>query len=227
MQNVQWPTDDAKVGKYTLTVKAHSRGLTGKGGEYAYERGPGAHFEGNLEVVPMPTESALVFRAFLHSLRGRGGTFLFRIPVPLDAPDIADGTPVTFSDDTFFSDTTYFDDFFDADYAPIAFGFLTASAALGDTEIVIDDDLLASDFFDVGAYLVIGDIETDGQLLRIVSVSGNTVTIRPRLRQAYISGTPLYAGRVTGKFRLDQETPEIPLLGHYANGVSVQIAEAY
>jgi hypothetical protein len=192
MQNVAWPIA-AKVSEWSLTIEAHSRGGEGRGGHYAYERGAGARWRGSLEVLPMATADACAFRAFLHSLRGKSGTFLWAIP---------------------------------AASAAIS-GTLTASASAGAETITVSSAVSGAVQCGPGAFLVVGDLTTTGQLVRVTGKAGSVLTIRPRLRAAYASGAAVSVGRVRGRFRLDQETPAVPLTGHRSHAVELDIAEAY
>jgi hypothetical protein len=193
MQNVVWPIV-AKVAPFVLTVAAHSRGDTGRGGQSLFERGPGAQFKTTLQVVPMLAADALKFRAFLHGLRGRSGSFLLSV-----------------------ENTT----------TGAAVGTITAAAAADADSVTIDAGLAASSLVKVGAFLLIGMETGTCQLLRVVSKSGTTLGIRPRLRAQYGSGSPVTAGRVVGKFRLNQDTPQVPLTGQRSATVSLDIIEAY
>lgn len=98
-----WPAA-AKLSRWAFTVSAHSRGLSGAGGHYRFERGGGARWTGNVQIAPMVTADALAFRAFLHSLRGRSGTFYFTLPgrmspisTTLSASALADAATVQVS----------------------------------------------------------------------------------------------------------------------------------
>ncbi len=79
MRNQTWPAA-ARIADWSLAITAHSRGDTGAGGHYEFERAPGASWAGSFTVPPMSTANALAFRAFLHSLRGRSGTFSIAVP---------------------------------------------------------------------------------------------------------------------------------------------------
>lgn len=226
MQNVPWPTA-AHFTLNTLDQMAHSRGGASAGGDYSFERGPGARWQGALEVPPMANTDAFAFRAFLHSLRGRAGTFLLPIPRPLVAPVETDlGAGVGFDDSLGFDDDLGFSDDWDAVRRPVFYS-VTDSAVAADAETFVSAGLVASALCVVGAFVTLGNIATTGQLLRITAISGNNVTVRPRIRSAYSASTELAVGRVTGKFRLDKPTPPVPLNGFYSSSVNLSFVEHY
>lgn len=265
MKNRYWPRT-AKIRNWGMTVTAHNRGAANSGGHYAFARGSGARWMGSLEVVPSRPADGQAFRAFLHSLRGRGGTFFLRLPAT-HAPRIVSGTNPLGHDDTRFTD-----DFIFADTTVFADAWFQAVAANGDEENPLGHDetrfaddsffsdgstfdepwglprtmtgelfseaVLGSDIIDIGslassplvmpgAFLFIGEPHDGGQLVRVVSVADEMATVRPRLRRAYPEGTLIEAGAVTACFRLDMDTPAIPMIGDRAQGLSLQIAEAY
>lgn len=175
MLNQAWPSA-AKVDEWSLLIEGHTRGAASREGAATWSRGQGAHWVGRLSVLPMITADALKFRAFLHSLRGRSGSFLLPIPgvqgVTLGSRTLA------------------------ADIAADASSLTLSSSHAS---------------FVAGAYFTLGALGTDGQLLRVVSVSGTTVTFRPRARVAFTAGAAISVGPVSGLFRLAESTPAIPL----------------
>lgn len=213
MQNVEWPSA-AKVAGFSLAIEAHSIGGANRGGHSFFGRGPGARWRGSFDVVQMPTETALQFRAFLHSLRGKGGTFLFALP------SSGIGRKSMFSDGTEFTDSTAFSDIWVGGFS----GELTADAAKGDDSIIVDS--MSASIAVVGGYITLDDPST-GQLLRVVAIDGATLKVRPRLRKAFLSGTAVAVGRPVGKFRLDQDVPAVPLNGQYSSALTVQVIEAF
>lgn len=221
MKNVPWPTT-AKVLPPQLNIEADSRGGASLGGHAKFERGPGALWRGKLDVVPMRVVDALDFRGFLHSLRGRGGSFLFTIPA--DVPDRYEVRKTRFTDGTTFSDGTSFTDSW---IATVASGRLTAAVDAGAASLTINAALAAQNVVKVGAFLVVGDPESGGQLFRITSVTGSTIGIRPRVREGYEDEADVTVGQVEARFRLDQGTPPVPLDGDMSRSVQIKIVEDY
>lgn len=80
MRDLSWPSI-GKIQDWTLAVEAHSRGMPTPGGVGTYARGSGARFVGSVDVAPMTLSDAATFRAFLHRLRGRGGSFSMYVPI--------------------------------------------------------------------------------------------------------------------------------------------------
>jgi hypothetical protein len=232
MQNLTWPPA-AKIADHEVTIQAHSRGAATRGGHYFFERGPGARWRARLEVPAMRTSDALTFRAFLHALRGRAGTFLLALPRP---PASSNRTPrpdgkTQFTDGTDWTDGTAFSDqwTFDLQFATYQ---LTADAAAGADTITLPAAAATGYTTAVGTFLTVGYPGTDGQLLRLVSIGtpvGDNValTIRPRLRVGRPAGTAVMIGRVEGRWRLADETPAVPLLGDRSRPVELEIVEAY
>lgn len=79
MRNLTWPSA-AKITDWQLSVEAHTRGAPTREGVGTYARGSGARWVGSVSVAPMTLDDAATFRAFLHRLRGRGGSFLMYAP---------------------------------------------------------------------------------------------------------------------------------------------------
>ncbi len=80
MDSVVWPTA-AKIISARPGVESHSRGGgESDSGHYKFKIGGGARVVWSINVAPMCFEDALNFRGFLHSLRGRSGSFLLRVP---------------------------------------------------------------------------------------------------------------------------------------------------
>lgn len=220
MRQRTWPTF-AKIKQWALSVAAHSRGDTGFGGGHFFERGPGAQWRGSVEVPAMCTAEALEFRAFLHGLRGRSGTFY--LPVPSRAgvsgvtgalgsssddtcPLRVDGQAI-FSDCTDFTDGTQFSD----TWASV--GTVPAGETI---PVTVTAGIVAGDF-----------IVVTGQLMRVVAISGGNLTVRPRLRNATANGTTFAAGAVSGEFRILTDTPMVPLIPGRSREVQLDVEEAY
>lgn len=212
MRRVTWPRA-AKIRGFSLNVEAHSRGSSTPDGENTFGVGGGAHFKGKVQIAPMTADDALDFQGFLHSLRGRGGTFYMEIPNGYTSNTLA-----RFTDGTTFADNTTFDDLVAGEA-----GALDASAAIGATSVDIGT-LSASSFAVPGAYMWIGNLGL-GQLVQIVSLAGEVATIRPRLRLAFDAGAPVSVGRVTAEFRLNQNTPALPLTGFRSKDFELAIIE--
>lgn len=214
MREAYWP-DFVKVADWQLTVVAHSRGGEGQSGHYNYARGPGARLIGSVSVVPMATADALEFRAFLHSLRGRGGTFLMRPPYkPGNRRAIyTDGKK--YDDGTVYTDTVVAEE-----------GALAADAA-ADAATINVGTLSGSTFMAPGRFLRVGPLGSGGQLVRVVSLAGNIATIRPRLRNAYPTGTVICVGRPLAEFRINGEVPAVPLRFGRSLDMQIAIREAY
>lgn len=252
MKQRKWPV----AAKYTgpeLTVFAHSRGGTGRGGHYGYERGKGAAWSGRLGVTSMRTADALTFRAFLHSLRGRSGSFYFPAPI-VDKPASRPSPKAAYSDGTLYSDGTRYDDIVTtsfslsrragaeysdgtayadgtaySDAVPVGsyMGLLAADAAAGSDTIQVDADLAASPLATPGSFLTIGDVADGGQMVRVVEAAGAFLVVRPHLRKAVMAGAYVNLGRCYGLFRLDQATPTVPLIVGRSTPVELRIAEVY
>ena len=118
-----WP-NFAKLRQRTVQVVAHSRGVTPAAGFLEYELGRGARIVARVSVVPMVRQTAFAFRAWVHSLRGRGA-FLF----PLAKAGAADSTSTIYTDGTRFSDAT--------PYADLTITTLSAGAAEGASALTV------------------------------------------------------------------------------------------
>lgn len=79
MRNRSWPITAKYTGELPV-IEAHSRGGQGSFGHYSFGIGGGARVVWTLNIVPMNTSDAVKFRAFLHSLRGSGGSFDITMP---------------------------------------------------------------------------------------------------------------------------------------------------
>lgn len=213
MRRVEWPAQ-AKIRNWSLNVTAHSRGAGGMPSHPKYGRGSGAYFAGSLQIVPMSSDDALDFQGFLHSLRGRGGSFVLSMPSGNDLTSLLS----RYTDTTYYTDDTFYSDYLAAEAGALA------AAGGADGETVDIGSLSASDFVTPGAFLRIGEIEL-GQLVQIVSIAGNVATIRPRLRFPFPIGTAVYAGRVAAEFRLDQTVPPLPLTGFRSKDFELAIRE--
>jgi hypothetical protein len=214
----EWPTK-AKVRTWTLAIAAHSRGDTGAGGHYSFERGPGAQWRGQLEIPPMCSADAVEFRAFLHSLRGRSGSFY----LPTPSRNVAGADPCTnrttgrtqFSDCTRFTDGKQFDDTWTGG---VISGTLTAAVAADAASFAVS----SATGLQVGDFLLLNN-----QLHRIVGISGTTVSVRPRVRTAVANGAAWQVGPVTALFRLMTEAPIVPLVPGRSTAVQIDVEEYY
>lgn len=197
MQNVTWPAV-VKIARHSLNVEAHSVGDQGRGGHYAFDVGGGARWRGTLDIPALKIADALTFRAFLHSLRGRSGTFYLTMPGLGGTTVAGTNTNVLFPG---------------SDTVELA-GSAAAAAKVGDYALV-------------GGNWTSFDPLGPPQLVRIVALSGSTATVRPRLRQTgLLPGLDLAIGAVVGRFRLDMETPAVPIVGERSRELTLQIIEA-
>lgn len=223
MRDRTWPTF-ARPRRWSMTTRAHSRGRP-SAAHAPFERAPGARWIATLDIIPLSPDQALNFRGFIHSLRGRSGTFFF---------DVADFMPFTcatriaaktqFSDCTHFSDNTAFAD-------NISEVRATAAVLAGDMPAGNDVITIAGAFADAvtaGQYLLIGAYP-GAQLVQIVAVVAagepTTLRVRPRLRSTYLFGTVVTLGRVTPLFRLARAVPAVPVTVTGSPGVTVEIEE--
>lgn len=230
MYDVAWPST-AKIAGFSLTVEAHSRG---GGRQGVFDKGAGARWHGSLSVTAAAPADGFAFRAFLHSLRGRAGSFLLRLPVkvpaialPADTFPRGDGR-THYTDGFAFSDGTAYADAYTGGDAYTTAGALASAASARASEIAVDAPLAASVHCVVGAFLTVGTFPGPAQLVRVVAINATTLTVRPALRTAFAAGTVVTAGKVTARFRLDDdETPVVPMLGRQALPVELNIAEVY
>lgn len=219
MRAVPWPSV-AKIAEHKLDIAPHYRGGESRYGHTSFEIGSGAHFAGVLSVVPMRSADALTFRAFLHSLRGQAGTFglaLYYVGGAL-VPASPGGVSLPLTGVSGYSDTTEYSD--GTEYADGTITETTLSAlAAADAATV---SVTSASGIAVGRIISI-----NGQLCRVVSVDGTTVGIRPRLRAAAASGALVTFNGAVGLFRLDDETPAVPLIVGRSLPVQLKIREAY
>lgn len=205
-----WPTF-LKARQRMIQVVAHSRGAVSAAGFLKYEKGRGARIVAQVSVVPMTAQNAFAFRAFLHSLRGKGA-FLF----PFARGVTAAAATSVYSDATQFSDgATYID--------ATATTLASAAAEAAETLTVVG----AYTGFSVGGFVKVAD-----QILRVVSAAdaggGNTTLgIRPALRSAAASGTTVELDNLYGEMRL-VSTPQVPIQrGRYSPSIDVELEENY
>lgn len=230
MRYREWPVA-AKVSEWTTAIKAHTRGLAGLGGHYAFTRAPGASWSASVAVPAMRAADALRFRAFLHSLRGRSGSFWFSPPPVLPTafgqtcPNV--GSNTVFDDCTVFTTTTgverTFDDPFTGSVETVA-GTTAAIAADGNTATLTGFDTAR---LVVGAYALVGSDQYTAQLVRITEVAGAVITFAPRVRRAVASGETVNIGRVSALFRLAGQVPAVPLVNGRSEPMTIEIEEAY
>ena len=219
MRDQSWPAF-ARFRSWALSVAAHSRGMMGRAGGFQFERGPGAMWRGRVEVAPMNSADAIEFRAFLHSLRGRSGSFGLPVPGNDAAPAsnivgeydtcnlVRDGGKARFSDCTEFSDGTSFSD----TWLPS-----TGATAAGDTI-----NLVSSPVFAVGDLLTIGE-----QLVRVTAVNATSIGVRPRMRDDVAPGTAVTRGNIAPQFRLSSDAPIVPLVPGRSREIELAVEEFY
>lgn len=208
MRNRNFPTF-AKIRSGEPTVEAHSRGDQGAGGHYAFAIGGGARVVWNMSIAAMCTPDALEFRAFLHSLRGTGGTFGLKVP----------GSPVTSGTVGAQSLIVYTDGTTHTDGQPYSDSVVSGAALKGSDSVTVTAPLAS---LKAGEFALIGS-----QLVRVVSVSGNNIFIRPRLRADAPAGTAVSFGAVVGTFRLSKSAPPVPLVVGRSLELTLEIEEAY
>lgn len=223
----EWPIT-TKISEWTTAVRAHSRGLSNLSGDYAFSRAPGASWFAAVSVPPMRTADALKFRAFLHSLRGKSGTFWFTPPaVPptfIGQTCTGVGGYAVYSDCTTYSDGTTHSDGHTGS-APTVYGTTAAIAADANSMVVTG---FSSGRLVVGDMALIGSGAADQrQLVRITAVSGTTLTFAPRARRAVASGEMVQIGAVAALFRLAGQTPAVPLVVGRSEAMTLEIEEAY
>lgn len=223
MRYLMWPAD-VHIAHNAISIEAHSIGDAGRGGHYAFKRGPGARWRGQVSVPALCTPQAVALRAMFHGLRGRSGFFLFRLPLSR-ATQSACSHPegkARFTDCTRFADGTTFADAWAGVMPTEAIGLATIAA---DSDQLTCADLSASPLWAAGAYVHVGPA-FGGQLFRIVSVAGAAATVRPRARLALTSELAT-VGAPHSAFRLSGETPAIPLMGRRSLPFTVDIEECY
>lgn len=218
MRKRSWPIAAKYTGELPA-IEAHSRGGQGAFGHYSFGIGGGARVVWTLNIVPMNTSDALKFRAFLHSLRGSGGTFVITMPAPAVAGG-AVSAPTGYSDTTLHSDGTPFSDYIDTSVMTVSEGTV-AAAASGATSLVVTGFTPVA-----GAWMTV-TTAAGLQLVRVSSVSGSTATIRPALRAAVSASAAVRHGPVDGTFRLIGNAPAVPLIVTRSKGFSLECEEAY
>lgn len=206
-----WPTA-AKIQQRAVQVVAHSRGVTPSAGFLEYEPGRGARIVARMSVVPMARQTAFAFRAFIHSLRGRG-SFLF----PLAKGKASASETSVYTDGTRFSDGTPYAD---------STSTTLASAASADAGSLTVAGTYTG--FSVGGFVRIGS-----QVVRIVAAAdagggSTTLSIRPRLRSAAAAGATLEFDNVLCELRLAGPVPQVPIVnGNRSAGIDIDLEEAY
>lgn len=196
-----WPAA-AKITAQAFAIEAHSRGAVLPSGIGGFEIATGARFTGQVSVAPMLPNDAFAFRAFLHSLRGRGGSFMLPIGAWLEATRTG-GAPTTSS-------------------------LASASSAGSDTVSIA---LATGVTLNAGNLIVVGDPAFSGQVVRVVSVSvGATIsaTVRPRLRVAFGSGALVRFAGMTARCRLVGNPPAVAIAaGGRSLPLQIDIEEDY
>lgn len=99
------------------------------------------------------------------------------------------------------------------------------SAGSGSTSIALTSISDASRVV-AGEWMHVGALGS-GQLVQIVSVSGATCVVRPRLRTAFSVGTTVTIGNVQARFRLLGDVPRVPLILGRSREVRISIEEVY
>lgn len=79
MRLQDWTVTAATIAQRNFSIEAHSRGAEQPGGGQLYAIGGGARWTGDVTVNPMLAADAFKFRAFLHSLRGKSGSFMLPV----------------------------------------------------------------------------------------------------------------------------------------------------
>lgn len=103
-------------------------------------------------------------------------------------------------------------------------GTLAAGVAAGASTATLTG-LINSAELVAGAYAVVGDLTTTGQLVQIVSVSGSDIVFRPRLRAAHLTGVAVAFGKVSGLFRLADSVPAVAITAAGSPGLYFAIEE--
>lgn len=224
-----WPTS-AKIVEREIGIEAHSRGVDQPGGASNHAIGTGARWVGGITVAAMVAATALSFRAFLHSLRGRSGSFMLPADSYLSAttsnPLTSTGGLAEYTDDYRFSDGTAYSDIFAPTFAPLA-----TAAAVGAT--VLEVNKIAGVTLVAGQWLYVEDPTGATQLFRATAFSTGsttwTITVRPRVRAALIAGSSVEFASITAPFRLaSDDTPAVPIVaGGRSLPVQIEIEEAY
>jgi hypothetical protein len=207
MTTYGWP-DYATVRKARFYVRALSRGyespLTRQG---LYERLAGEQWTAQIECAPMPRATASRMRAWLSKIDGMAGTiavpeFTYIGPSGAISNVLADGTldrvinPAVlygFSDSTTFDDSTKFAD-------------IPASATIGASAAPLDESVVLSGLpASLAGALAEGDVIQVGQefgdasqMFQIITGGATDATgsirvgVRPRVRNSFPVGTPVY-----------------------------------
>lgn len=195
------------------SVEAHSRGGAGLFGHEAYELAGGARVVWSFEVVPMNTSDALKFRAFLHLLRGTGGSFTINTPL---ANRSATRTVMGYSDDTLHSDDTPY-----SDSGAVSYGTASGSASAGATSLTV------TGFTPTPGEWMQVETATGNQTVHVATVSGSTVTFRPALRAAVASGAFISFGGAPITMRIVGATPVVSLVNGYSKPLTLDCEEFY
>lgn len=214
----------AKITSGEPVIEAHSRGHKGDGGHYAFGVGGGARLVWNMTVAPMCTVDALKFRAFLHGLRGPGGTFALALP----GATLPDEWLNTYTDGTYFTDGTRYRHAAPIDLPPADTTALIAEPA-NSNQLLVGDATLAA-----GTWIAV--LGTDVQIVRVWSAApgttrsattGNNIGVRPRIRAAVTAGTGIAVLQAYGYFRLRGNPPAVPLINGRSLPVVLDLEEVY
>jgi hypothetical protein len=217
-----WPAF-ARIFDQSFGILAHTLGATQAAGTFQQAVSVGSRWLGSISITRMTAQDALRFRAFLHSLRGRAEAF----GLPFSNPGIIiaapPSVPTRYSDDTTYTDGTAF-----ADNLPNVGTTTTLFAGAGIGSEIIEIAPAGNLNIQVGAILYLGT-STDGQLVRVVAIApGITLTIRPRLRRAYISGEAVALDQFAAPVRLSGATPAMPIVpGGRSEAIVIAIEDDY
>lgn len=222
MQNVRWPAA-AKTYDISFSVLGHSIGGQGAGGDYAFARGAGAYWRGKFSVAAMAQDDACDTRGFVHSLRGQNGSFLWRVPSAKVAgaaawQDLYWGADALLWGGEQLTWQT-------SDGYEIG-AVLSANVAKNGICLSLDG-VPAQYVIAEGVMLRVGGAFDSAQLVEVVAVDGGDIEFRPPMRSDFPAGTPVAAGRVFARFRIEGDVPYIPLNGQYSSPFQFQFCEYY
>lgn len=190
-----FPPATLKYRAWSLTLSQHTRGAAEGVAHYAYARGRGARWVARMEIVPCSVADGLTNRAWLHSLRGRAGTFYLTTRAA-NAQTAAQGQAI-----------------------------LAAEAAEGASEMSLTITANGG-ALQPGTFALITTTIGD-QLVQVATVSGGTVSFRPRLRASVAVSSLVKFGVVQAEFRLAGAVPKIPFRLDHAESWQLEIEEAY
>ena len=217
MRSLTWPAA-ARATEYQLSVTGHTRGAPNREGVATFSRGSAARIVGRVSTVALSIADGLAFRAFLHRVRGRAGSFYMAIPGT--GYGIAT-TSVVYTDGTRYTDGTAYSDALEPTKG---LAMLSAAASAGAETVSLES--VVGPALAAGQWCALGDLAAGGQLVRIVGVSGSTITVRPRLRAALADGTAVRFGGVQGLFRFPAAPPPLSFRNSVVSAAEFEIEEA-